>query len=222
MAEGSRRPTFGGRSLDRLINFSDAVVAVAVTLLALPLVDIPGPRTGQTVWEVLGDHSSQIWTFLFTFFVVAVMWMAHNRILNSLETYDTAIFWLNTSWLAAIVLLPWVSSMYGEGSWSGTGVGLLYWGAMAAISLLGAALGGHIRRHRELLPADAHQPSEADRRRAALRGPVLGLFFLLIGLVSLVSPEIAAWLPIGIIPLSIWLRPVTVPVAETESSKEDA
>jgi branched-subunit amino acid ABC-type transport system permease component len=103
-----------GRSVDRLINFSDAVVAVAVTLLALPLVDIPGPTGDQNAWTVLSEHASEIWTFLFTFYVVAVMWLAHNRILNSIARYDAAIFWLNTTWLVAIVLLPWVSAMFGE------------------------------------------------------------------------------------------------------------
>ena len=134
-----------GRSVDRLINFSDAVVAVAVTVLVLPLVDIR-PAAGETVWDVISENASQVWTFLFTFYVVAVMWLAHNRILNSIGRYDPFIFWINTTWLAAIVLLPWVSAMYGESEWGRTGVGLVYWGTMAAIALLGSLLGSHLRR----------------------------------------------------------------------------
>ena len=42
VAETPRRPKHNGRSVDRRINFSDAVVAAAVIVLALPLVDIPG------------------------------------------------------------------------------------------------------------------------------------------------------------------------------------
>jgi TMEM175 potassium channel family protein len=151
----------GGRSVDRLINFSDAVVAVAVTVLVLPLVDIAGPEEGQTVWTVIGEHASQVWTFLFTFYVVAVLWLAHNRILNSISRYDPVVFWVNTTWLAAIVLLPWVSAMYGESEWGRSGVGLVYWGTMAAISLLVSALGAHLRRHPELLAADAPRLSAA-------------------------------------------------------------
>ena len=197
-----------GRSVDRLINFSDAVVAVAVTLLALPLVDIEGPGPDETVWTVIGENASQVWTFLFTFYVVAVMWLAHNRILNSIKRYDVFIFWVNTTWLASIVLLPWVSAMFGESA-SRTSVGMLYWSTMAAISLLGMALGSHLRRHPELLAHDTPPLSPQAQRRAALRGPVLGLYFLLIGIVSLFAPAIANWLPVGIIPLSIWLRPAS-------------
>lgn len=204
-----------GRSVDRLINFSDAVVAVAVTVLALPLVDIPGPAEGESVWTVIGDNASQVWTFLFTFYVVAILWLTHNRILNSISRYDPFVFWINTTWLAAIALLPWVSAMYGESQWGRAGVGLLYWGTMAAISLLVSLLGSHLRRHPELLSESVHELSAASRRRAGLRGPVLGLYFLLIGLVSTVSPALANWLPLGIIPLSIWLRPAQSPAADS-------
>ncbi|MHB1211605.1 MAG: TMEM175 family protein [Candidatus Nanopelagicales bacterium] len=204
-----------GRSVDRLINFSDAVVAVAVTLLALPLVDIPGPTGDESAWTVVSAHASEIWTFLFTFYVVAVMWLAHNRILNSIARYDVTIFWLNTTWLVAIVLLPWVSAMFGE-SESRSSVGVLYWGTMAAISLLGTGLGIHLRRHPELLSAEAVELSPEDRRRVAMRGPALGVYFLLIGTVSVFAPDVADWMPLGIIPLSIWLRPAASPDTEAD------
>ncbi len=214
MAERAARTTVEeGRSVDRLINFSDAVVAVAVTVLVLPLVDLR-LAADETVWDVITENASQVWTFLFTFYVVAVMWLAHNRILNSIGRYDPFIFWINTTWLAAIVLLPWVSAMYGESEWGRTGVGLVYWGTMAAIALLGSLLGSHLRRHPELLAEEVAPLSAAARRRVALRGPVLGLYFLLIGVASMVTPAVANWLPLGIIPLSIWLRPAASPAAD--------
>ena len=207
-------PSGTSRSVDRLINFSDAVVAVAVTVLVLPLVDIEGPAQGQSVWTVIGDNASQLWTFLFTFYVVAVLWLAHNRILNSIARYDPFVFWVNTTWLVTIVLLPWVSAMFGESSWGRTSVGLLYWGTMAAIALLVSLLGWHLRRHPELLADDAPRLSAEASRMAALRGPVLGLYFLLIGVASVFTPAVASWLPLGIIPLSIWLRPAASTAAD--------
>jgi len=86
---------------------------------------------------------------------------------------------------------------------------------MAAISLLVSLLGAHMRRHPELLADDAPRLSDAARRRAALRGPVLGLYFLLIGVASVVTPAVANWLPLGIIPLSIWLRPAASTATES-------
>ena len=211
-------PVRVGRSVDRLINFTDAVVAVAVTVLVLPLLDIDGPREGESVWTIIGDHASEVWTFLFTFYVVAVMWLAHNRILNSIRAYDPFIFWFNTTWLVAIVLLPWVSAMYGESSWGRTSVGLLYWGTMAFLSLVSSALGWHLRSHPHLLAEEQPGLSPQDARRAALRGPVLGAYFLFIGVVSVFAPMAANWLPLGIIPLSIWLRPAAVTRIKESSS----
>ena len=54
-------------------------------------------------------------------------------------------------------------------------------------------------------------------RRAALatadglglyRGYLFGAYFLLIGVVSMFAPAIASWMPLGIIALSIAVRPV--------------
>jgi uncharacterized membrane protein len=193
------------RSVDRLITFSDGIVAVAVTLLALPLVDI-APGEGQSVWAMLVDNRGQVIAFLFTFGVVGIMWLAHNRILNGIRAFDGAVFWLNTGWLAAIVLLPWVSALYGESEWIGDGaaypgVGMLYWGTLALISLFGLGMSLHLRRHPGLLD----EPASEIGRRGELRGAVFGGYFLFIGLMTLVAPSVAAWLPFGIIAISIWL-----------------
>ncbi|MDI1291073.1 MAG: TMEM175 family protein [bacterium] len=209
-----------GRSVDRLINFSDAVVAVAVTLLALPLVDIAGPSGDQTLLDILGAHAGEIGAFLFTFYVVALMWLVHNRILNSITNYDGTLFWMNASWLVVIVLLPWISSMYGTGSGDYPSVGFAYWAALALVSSLTSLMSYHLRHHPELLADDAPRFTPAEQKRLAWRGPVLGAYFLIIGIVWLISPGIAAYLPFGIIPLSIWLRPARVPISKASQDAE--
>ena len=205
---GSVRTPRSERSVDRLVSFSDGVVAVAITLLALPLVDLL-PEAGQSAWDVVSANTGPLISFAFTFAVVAIMWSAHNRVLNGIVDYDATLFWLNIGWLAGIVLLPWFSNLYGATEMLGTGAdgqgaGAVYWGTLAVISLLGWAMTMHLRRHPELEADPADLPG---RGRSVARGLAFAAWFALTAIMSLVAPSIASWLPLGIIPLSIWLRP---------------
>lgn len=210
-----------GRQFDRLVNFTDAIVAVAITVLVLPIVELR-PKVGEeTVWDVVGDNSAQLITFIFTFVIVSVMWRIHNRIFGRLDGFDGRIFWLNLAWLLLIVLLPWSSLMYGTGmdslraitsdtSWfSGGeglgGAGLLYWSNLAAISILGGFISAHARRNPELISPDA--PTEWIASPLVLtRGFVFGTYMLFIGAMSVVIPHVAVWLPFGFFFVGYFLR----------------
>jgi uncharacterized membrane protein len=208
-----------GRAVDRLINFSDAVVAVAITLMVLPLADVEGPKTGETILTVLSAHWVQLVTFLFTFYVVSIMWAAHNRILNVIRGFDPTIFWLNTTWLAGIVLLPWLTAMRDSEGSGASGADLVYWFLLAFISAIGGLMGGHIRRHPELAGEDAAKVHQDFGSR--FRGPAFTILFIVIGLTSLTASFISDWMPLLIIPLSIWLRPAREDASlqdETEST----
>jgi uncharacterized membrane protein len=219
MSEGENKTNefdpHAGRALDRLINFSDAVVAVAITVLVLPLADIAIPQEDTSVWMVLNGRLGEVITFLFTFFVVAVMWRLHNRIFNVLVAYDMPIFWLNMLWLAVIVFLPVTSSLYGVGketgsSWSSgslSGAGLLYWLSLAAISGLGTFMAWHVRKNPHLVDARALTGIQTLSWHARYRGAAYAGYFVLIGVVSLFAPEISAWMPLGLIPLGRVMRP---------------
>ena len=202
-----------GRAFDRLINFSDAVVAVAVTVLVLPIADITLSRGEDTVWEVLGNHAGEIITFFFTFFVVAIMWLTHNRFMNQLRGYDGVIFWLNTAWLSIIAFLPVTSALYsdpgldGSGGWfSGStldGSGMLYWGSLSLICFIITLMSLRARSNTHL-----YDPEQARlwSWREISRGWIYAVYFLIIGVVSLFSAGIAAYLPLGLIVLPFLLK----------------
>jgi hypothetical protein len=59
----------------------------------------------------------------------------------------------------------------------------------------------HLRRRPHLLA----EVSETAIIRGSWRGLAFGAYFLVIGVVSLVAPQVAAYLPFGIILISIWL-----------------
>jgi uncharacterized membrane protein len=201
-----------GRAFDRLINFSDAVVAVAVTVLVLPIADITLSRGEDSVWEVLSNHAGEIITFFFTFYVVSIMWLTHNRFMNQLRGYDGVIFWLNTAWLSIIAFLPVTSALYSDsgpdstGGWfSGTiliGSGMLYWGSLSLISFIITLMSLRARSNRNL-----YDPEQAIWGwKEISRGWIYATYFLIIGIVSLFSSGIASYLPLGLIVLPLLLK----------------
>lgn len=197
------------RSMDRLVNFTDAVTAVAITLLVLSVINIRPQAGEQSVWQVIGDNSSQLTTFVFTFVVVAVMWQAHLRVFRRLIAFDATVFWLNLLWLIGIVLLPWTSALYGEGagvassdtSGSGglEGTGLLYWINLAIISVAAALVGLHANRRPEL--CDPAAVAVTSYRR----GLIFASCFLIVGVATVVTPLFGSWLALLFIPLGIIL-----------------
>ena len=195
-----------GTSFDRFVNFTDAVVAIAITLLVLPLISVAGPAPGQTVWGVLGDNFGAIFAFLLGFFLVARNWLTHNRIVNSMRGYDETVFWLNIFWIAGIVTLPWATAMYGAADEWGTpsegfgGTGLFFFALLAFVSAMAAAISMYVDRHPELLRPEEVESHAHDRLAGRLRGLVFTVMFLIIGVLTIYFPSVAAYLPLLFIP----------------------
>ncbi len=199
------------RSFDRLVNFTDAVVAIAITLQLLPLATIKGPGEGQTVVDVFSENSGTIFTFLLSFVIVVVMWINHNRIFNVLRRADGTILWLNIAWLVSIAFLPWPTAMYGDATNQTAqqvgGIALLYWSNLAVISLILTLIAWHAARRPDLLaPGAASRGWLADRKRSRLRGIVFPAWFIVIGLACEFFTPQASWLALGLIPIGRWLN----------------
>ncbi|VVJ23864.1 protein of uncharacterised function DUF1211 [Amycolatopsis camponoti] len=74
-----------GIAAERLTFFSDAVVAIAITLLALEL-PLPEGATNAELLRSLGHHQSEYVSFLISFIVIAVHWRAHHRLFPFVTT----------------------------------------------------------------------------------------------------------------------------------------
>ena len=102
--------------IDRLVNFSDAVIAIAVTLLVLPLVDRAADVRFDSFTHLYGAVGQEFWIFLISFVVICRFWLVHYRLFRSLKSFDGAIFWLNAWWLLSIVLTPFPTELIGRGT----------------------------------------------------------------------------------------------------------
>jgi uncharacterized membrane protein len=100
------------RGLDRLITFVDAVVAIAITLLVLPLVEVlRGPARDMDLAAVLTEDAAQFGSFLLSFVVIARLWLAHHRLVEGVGAYDSAFVLVNFGWVLTVVLLPFATQV---------------------------------------------------------------------------------------------------------------
>jgi len=128
------------RAIDRLTLFSDAVVAIAITLLAL---ELPVP-TGDTVaafwssvWEENRGHYA---AFLISFLVIAAAWSNHHDLFRYARRGDSRLRNLNTAWLLTIVLIPFATKMLTSVVHSSLEVHALRFGFYALLQVLESAV----------------------------------------------------------------------------------
>lgn len=100
------------RGLDRLVFFTDAISAIAITLLILPLVDLVAEvAPDSTPGSFLGAHSPELLSFALSFAVIARLWYSHHQLFEHIERYDTRLVVLDILWAFTIVLLPLPTAM---------------------------------------------------------------------------------------------------------------
>jgi uncharacterized membrane protein len=165
------------RGLDRLVNFSDAVVAIAITLLVLPLVDLPSELSTTPFRDVMSEHSWALIGFGVSFLVIARLWRVHHQIFERVRDYSVGLIWLNFTWLFTIVLLPFPTALLGSNDLPDATrpIDTLY---LATLTVSSAALAGMtllIDRVAELRVSDedVQEPVEGESRRiSGSRGEV--------------------------------------------------
>jgi TMEM175 potassium channel family protein len=119
--------------LERMVYFSDAVIAIAITLL---VVQFSVPAASEDVGDALLDRWPQFLSFVLTFLVVGVFWMGHHRIFRFVARLDQRLIWLNLLFLMCIAFLPYPTAVLGEHDASRASV-IFY---ASAVGITGAVL----------------------------------------------------------------------------------
>lgn len=138
-------------SAERLKAFADAVVAIAMTLLILPLMESVGEAAteGQHAGEWLSQNTGPLLSFALSFVVIANFWMGHHRLFDRVEHVTNALVWLTIAWMFTIVWLPVATVMVGQMD-NDAVQKLLYIGSMIVTALLTLGARIYIYRHPRL------------------------------------------------------------------------
>lgn len=92
----------------RLEAFSDGVIAVAITLLALNLA-VAGPGHGSLLRQ-LGEHWPSFVAYVISFFVIGIVWVNHHGLVRNIAVVDRTLLFLNLLLLLFVVLIPFATA----------------------------------------------------------------------------------------------------------------
>ncbi len=101
---------------ERFKAFVDAVVAIAMTLLILPLMESVSEAASEklSTAEFFVEHSGQLLSFALSFVLIATFWMGHHRQYRDVEWVTAPLLWINIAWMSTIVWLPVPTAMIGQ------------------------------------------------------------------------------------------------------------
>lgn len=151
---------------ERLVVFTDAVVAIALTLLVLPLVEVvpEARRSGLALGDLLRENLAPLGSFVLSFAVIFRYWWAHHRLFRHVSRLSRGIVAWTVVWVFSIVVLPLptaVITAYPPSS----GTVALYLGTLVLTS--GALTGLAVTAHRN--------PAVSVGRPRETREEVLGM-----------------------------------------------
>ncbi|KAA0960084.1 MULTISPECIES: TMEM175 family protein [Microbacterium] len=178
MAEHATRSRTDGRfPPERFKAFVDAVVAIAMTLLILPLMEAVSEAASDTLTtaDFFSDHSGQLLSFGLSFVLIATFWMGHHRQYRDVEWITTPLLWINVAWMATIVWLPVPTAMIGQMD-TDLLQPVVYIGTLIATQATTLAGGVYLLRHPEL------GTTTPETLRAGIIGDLAAIILFLIAL----------------------------------------
>lgn len=124
---------------DRVVFFSDAVFAIAITLLAIEL-KVPSEEQVHRlgVAQAYADMIPLAVAYMISFMVAALFWVGHMLTWKYVTRAGGKLLWLGILQLMCIALLPFGTSLYSESFVSGARPAFaIYCCILAAASLFG-------------------------------------------------------------------------------------
>jgi uncharacterized membrane protein len=169
--------------LQRLIFFSDAVFAIAITLLALDIrlpAAVESPSNAQLLAQLL-DLWPKFQAYLLSFLAIGSFWLGHHRRFRFIRRYDRGLLTLNLLFLMAIAFVPFPTSVISE---SGNRTATIFYAlTMTFAGLMLTALWWHASRHNRL--TDPGLDARSIRRQFVPLFLTVALFALSIGVAFL-------------------------------------
>jgi uncharacterized membrane protein len=181
----------------RLEAFSDGVIAVAITLLALDLT-VEGPTGHGHLTDQLYDHRYAFVAYLISFLTIGIIWVNHHALIRSIKTVDRMLLFLNLVLLLFIVLIPFATATAADylPVYNGdTKVAMMIWSGV----FLGMSAGFGAIFEWTLHGERVYQPLPAEQHWAARRRFVGGGLAYAVAIVVALVSAYASFAIIGLV-----------------------
>jgi uncharacterized membrane protein len=108
-----RRPAGESSETTRLEAFSDAVIAIAMTLLVIEIhvPDLEDTEEGLHLWSELWHLWPSFLGYAISFIVIGIMWANHHNIFNVIDHVDQPLIIINTFFLLFVCFIPFTTAL---------------------------------------------------------------------------------------------------------------
>jgi len=145
----------GDVSTARLETLTDGIFAIAMTILVLNirLPDLAAGETSGDLFLKLGQLWPTLASFIISFIVLAMFWVAHHTEFRYIKKLDHKLIWLNMFYLLFVSLLPFSAALLGR--YPGNQAAVIVYGVhLTAMILVHYFMWRHASIHKSLVPED--------------------------------------------------------------------
>lgn len=190
------------RRSERFKGFIDASVAIALTLLILPLMESVAEITDAgevTLGGWLHENVASLIAFVVSFVIIAMFWIMHHGLFAHVSQVSGTLTWLGVGWLLTVVWLPVVTALSVKVTSHDPGIKALYIGSMVLTSLMLVIIALYVRAHPEL-----HDLSSIELAHHLGAVIAMAVLFAVAMAISLLVPA-SSYFPLFILVLTGWL-----------------
>lgn len=137
----------------RLEQFSDGVIAIAITLLAFELKVPHLSYNFSDSWHEILRLLPVLLTFILSFITIAIFWVNHHQMTDHINTLNRRIIWSNMIFLMFLALIPFATRVIAENPYHPISVasyGFLLFCCSFSFSIAHLLIHKHMNKHLSL------------------------------------------------------------------------
>lgn len=200
--DGSKHPKQDFQ-VERLAFFSDAVFAIAITLLVIEfkVPHVTKETTAEELWHEVLEMKFKLISVLLSFGIIANYWLKHHLLFKHIHNYNSTVLRLNLLALLPIIFFPFSTAFVYESSLN-THVLQIPFRVFLVNNIAASFLMYYLYwqvtvKHKHL----SYAMNAEDKQQFTINLLIVGISFLLVFLLSFIVPlEYAIY---GVLPLAL-------------------